>query len=61
MTPGQDDADFAETDAYIVRQLHEAIARLHACADTNARLQEALRTARHERTHNEKASVSSDG
>jgi|HubBroStandDraft_5_1064220.scaffolds.fasta_scaffold706702_2 hypothetical protein len=43
MTHSHDDADFAETDAYIIRQLHEATARLGASTDTKARLQEVLR------------------
>jgi hypothetical protein len=45
MTASPDDAEFAQTDAYIIRRLREAAARLDACGDTQARLQEALDSA----------------
>lgn len=49
MPPSHDDAEFTKTDTYIIRQLHEAAARLGAITDTNARLQEVLRTVGHDK------------
>jgi hypothetical protein len=48
MTASPDDAEFAQIDAYIIRQLREAAARLDACGDTQARRQEVLGSASHD-------------
>jgi hypothetical protein len=45
MTASPDDAEFAQVDAYIIQQLHEAAARLDACGDTQIRRQEVLDSA----------------
>jgi len=50
-----DDAEFAEIDRYISRQLDEAAARLTTCTDTQAELQEVIRTASCDSKHNDEA------
>jgi hypothetical protein len=55
-----DDAEFAETDRYISRQLDEAAARLGICTDTQARLQEVIRAASHGSKHSDEADVISE-
>jgi hypothetical protein len=51
MTASPDDAEFAQMDAYITRQIREAATRLDACGDTQTRLQEVLDSASYDSTH----------
>jgi hypothetical protein len=52
-----DDAEFAETDRYISRQLDEAAARLGTCTDRHAQLQDVIRAASYGSKHSDEADV----
>jgi hypothetical protein len=52
MTANDDDAEFAEIDSYITRQLRDAAAGLTAHADTQARLHAVFRAADQDGKHN---------
>jgi hypothetical protein len=55
MTADHDDAEFADVDRYISRQLSEAAAVLTARTDTQARLREVFRAAGHDSKYNGEA------
>jgi hypothetical protein len=51
------DAEFAEIDRYITRQLDEAATQLDICTDTQTRLQEVFRAASDGSKHSDEADV----